>query len=485
MPEKILLITPPYHCGVLESAGSWMPLGMVYVAGSLQNSGYDVKIYDAMTKFHTFEDIEKVISEFSPDAVGTAAYTSSLNDAISILRIAKKVNSSIITMLGGIHSNFCWEEILQKDGDIIDFIVRGEGEITTTELLKEVFAGRTPDVQGIAYSRDGKITVTKERPLIKDLDDLPAAWNLVEWKDYSFKTKKNSTLAVVSSSRGCTQKCTFCSQRLFWKEKWRSRSPENFVSELEYLNSTYGVDVAMIADETPTFDRKRWEKILDLLIEKDLDIEILMETRVDDILRDRDIIDKYTRAGILHIYVGAESASQDTLDRYNKNLKIEQSKEAIDLINNAGIISETSFVLGMPDETSSSIEAAVKLAKYYNPDLAFFLAIAPWPYSDIYKELAPFIEEFDYSKYNLIEPIVKPINMTREEFNKQLLKAFREFYMDKLSTIEEMSEFKKNYMIDVTRLLINDSYLANQMKGEMPPQAKKFMERYLKEIIAT
>ena len=52
--------------------------------------------------------------------------------------------------------------------------------------------------------------------------------------------------------------------------------------------------------------------------------------------------------------------------------------------------------------------------------------------------------------------------------------------MDKLSTIEEMSEFKKNYMIDVTRLLINDSYLANQMKGEMPPEAKKFMEKYIK-----
>jgi len=480
MPKKVLLITPPYHCGVLESAGSWMPLGMVYVAGSLQKSGYEVKIYDAMTKFHTFDDIKKYITEYSPDAVGTAAYTSSLYDAISVLQIAKEVNSSIITMLGGIHSNFCWEEILQKEGKIIDFIVRGEGEITTTELLNNVFTGKEPDVPGVAYIRHGKIVATKERPLIKDLDSLPAAWNLIEWKDYSFKTKKNSTLAVVSSSRGCTQKCTFCSQRLFWKEKWRGRSPENFVAELEYLNKTYGVDVAMIADETPTFERERWEKILDLLIEKKLDIEILMETRVDDILRDKDIMYKYSGAGILHIYVGAESASQDTLDRYNKNLKIEQSKEAIDLINNEGIISETSFVLGMPDETPSSIDAAIKLAKYYNPDLAFFLAIAPWPYSDIYKELAPYIEEFDYSKYNLIEPIVKPVNMTREELNKHLLRAFREFYMDKLSTIEEMSEFKKNYMIDVTRLLINDSYLANQMRGEMPPEAKKFMEKYIK-----
>ncbi len=482
MSKRVLLITPPYHCGVLESAGTWIPLGMVYVAGSLQKAGYDVQIYDAMSKYDNYKDIKEHISEFDPDAVGTSAYTSSIHEAVAVCKIAKDVSADTITLLGGIHSNFCWEEVLCNDGSKVDYIIRGEGDIATTELLDCIFAEQNPDIPGIAYSRNGKITCTKERPLIKDLDSIPLAWDLVEWKDYSFKTKKNSTLAVVSSSRGCTQKCTFCSQRLFWKEKWRARSPKNFVSELEYLNNTYGVDVAMIADETPTFDRERWEIILDMLIEKDLDLELLMETRVDDILRDKDIINKYKEAGILHIYVGAESASQDTLDRYNKNLKVEQSKEAIDLINNAGIISETSFVLGMPDETPESIEDAIKLAKYYNPDLAFFLAIAPWPYSDIYKELAPYIEEFDYSKYNLVEPIVKPIAMTRNEFNKHLLSAFREFYMDKLGHIEEMSDFKKNYMIEVTRLLINDSYLSNQMGGEMPPNVRKFMEKYIGDV---
>lgn len=482
MSKRVLLITPPYHCGVLESAGTWMPLGLAYVAGTLQKAGYDVSIYDAMSKFDTFDDIRKQIEDFNPDAVGTAAYTSSIYDAVSVLRIAKEVNPEIITMLGGIHATFCWEELLKKDGSVVDYIIRGEGDIATTELLDCVFAGKKVDIPGIAYARNGKITCTIKRPLISDLDALPLAWNLVEWKDYSFKTKKNSILAVVSSSRGCTQKCTFCSQRLFWEEKWRARSPENFVSELVYLNSTYGVDVAMIADETPTYDRERWEKILDLLIEKDLDLELLMETRVEDILRDKDIISKYREAGILHIYVGAESASQDTLNRYNKNQKVEQSKEAIDLINNAGIISETSFVLGMPDDTPQSIDAAVKLAKYYNPDLAFFLAIAPWPYSDIYPELAPYIEEFDYSKYNLIEPIVKPTGMTREELNKHLLAAFKEFYMDKLGHLEEMSEFKKNYMIDVTKLLINDSYLSNQMKGEMPPNVRKLIEKYIRDV---
>src|SRR5574341_553154 len=173
MPEKVLLITPPYHCGVLESAGTWMPLGMVYVAGSLQNAGYDVRIYDAMSKFHTFNDIRKDIENYHPDVVGTAGYTSSLYDAIGVLRIAKETDHGIITFLGGIHSNFCWEEILQKEKNTVDYIIRGEGEITTTELLDHIFAGKSPDIPGIAYAREGKIIATGQRALISDLDALP------------------------------------------------------------------------------------------------------------------------------------------------------------------------------------------------------------------------------------------------------------------------------------------------------------------------
>jgi hypothetical protein len=72
--------------------------------------------------------------------------------------------------------------------------------------------------------------------------------------------------------------------------------------------------------------------------------------------------------------------------------------------------------------------------------------------------------------------------MTREEVNEHLLRAFKDFYMEKLSKIEEMSEFKKNYMIEVTRLLINDSYLSSQMKGEMPLKVKQFIEKYINNV---
>jgi anaerobic magnesium-protoporphyrin IX monomethyl ester cyclase len=264
---------------------------------------------------------------------------------------------------------------------------------------------------------------------------------------------KDSVLAIVSSSRGCSQLCSFCSQQLFWQRSWRGRSAENFIGELEHLREKYGVDVVMIADETPTLSRERWERILDLKMERGLDTKLLLETRVDDILRDEDIMWKYQKAGVDHIYVGVESPSQATLDIFKKNIKVEESRRALDLINEHGMVTETSF-----------------------PDLAFFLAIAPWPYSEIYPDLKPYVESHDYSKYNLVEPVIKPKNMTLEEVSKELGLASMNFYMHKISNLDKMSSAKREFMIKVIKLIAEDSYLAKDM-AEMPAAINKVLEQ--------
>ncbi len=480
--KRVMLITPPYHTGVVESAGTWLNLGFVYIAGSLRAAGYDVYIYDAMSYFHDYEEIAKKIENHNPDVVATTAITASINDCLKICGLSKKINPAIVTVIGGVHPTFCWEEMLKGHHDYVDYIVRGEGELTLPELLDCHFSGGAASkVEGIALWAKDRAVATPSREYIHDLDALPAAWDLIDWKIYSYRPKENSVLAIVSSSRGCTQQCSFCSQQLFWSRTWRARSPEKFVSEIEYLHETYGVNVFMLPDETPTFDRMRWERILALLVERRMDIELLMETRVEDILRDEDILWKYKEAGIAHIYVGVESTSQETLNRFKKDINVEESRLAISLINKEDIISETSFVLGMPEDTKESIEITVELAKYYSPDMAFFLAITPWPYAEIYGELEPYIEIRDYSKYNLIEPIVKPVSMTIDELRDELNKATRLFYMDKFLKLKSMSSFKRDYMLATMRLLMEHSCISHQMttvKDSMPEDIRRYIERF-------
>lgn len=471
--KKVILVTPCYHCGVLESAGRWLPLGFVYIAGHLRDAGFDVEIYDAMTKEHTLDDVRAHLEASKPDVVATTAYTSTYPAAVEILALAKEANPEVVIVMGGVHPTFMWEEILTEDSDIVDFVIRGEGEETFPELLATLEnGGELKSVRGIAFKLEGRPIATAERPFVADLDKLKPAWDLVDWPDYVYFASNHQRLAIISTSRGCQFGCTFCSQQLFWQKTWRARKPESVLAELEMLRDRYGVKVVMFADEYPTLDRPRWEKLLDLIIESELGMEILIETRVDDIIRDEDILDKYKAAGISHIYVGAEAATQERLDIFKKNAEVKLSKKAIDLINETDIITETSFVLGMPDETPESIRKTIELAKHYSADMTFFLAIGPWPYSEIYPQLESYVTTKDYSKYNFMTPVVKPKAMTLGEVQEALDQAHLEFYMSKMKQLPRLSPFKRKYMRDVF-VILKDSCIGDLIKKITLPEAMK------------
>lgn len=480
--KRVALVTVPYHSGVVESAGTWLNVGFVYIAGALREAGYEVDYYDAMALWHNEDQIRQRLEDFRPDVVCTSAFTAAIVAATKLLRLAKTIDPEIVTVIGNVHATFCYPEMLKTDGDAIDFVVRGEGERTLPELLACLNAGDDPaKVAGIAFERDGGVIATRSAPFIRDLDALPTAWDLVEWPIYTYRAKKNSRLAIISTARGCMEDCSFCSQKLFWRRGWRARSAENVVAELEMLHQTYGVNVAMLADEIPTLDRQRWERILDLMIERQPGVRLLMETRVDDIVRDADIMDRYALAGVEHIYVGVEAGKQATLDLFKKGSKAEDSRRAIEIINQADIVSETSFVLGMPDDTPETFQEAVELAKEYNPDMAFFLAIAPWPYADLYPQLKDHVAVKDYSQYNLVAPVVKPNNMSLEEVERELGRASRNFFMHKFQNLGELSTWKQEFMLAVFDILINHSYLSGQMQemaaGQRMPEAVKDMLR--------
>ncbi|KNZ70525.1 radical SAM protein [Thermincola ferriacetica] len=479
---KVMLVTPDYHSGVVESAGRWPHIGFVYIAGELRKRGFDVIIYDAMSKGHDLVRITEEIKKIKPDVVATTAFTASMPAAAELLYRAKKCHPAVVTVIGGIHPTFLYEEVLNGH-PFIDYVVRYEGEYTMPELLEAHFGQRPlAEVKGIAYRLNGQVVVTELRPYIEDLDTLVPAWDLLDWEDYTFYVYPGSRLGIISTSRGCQHDCGFCSQHKFWQRTWRARSVESVTSEIEHLVKEYGVEIFFISDEYPTADRERWEKILDWLIDKQLGAMFLIETRVDDIIRDEDIMHKYRQAGIIHIYVGIEATSQENLDIFNKGIVADDSKRALDIIHAHGIVSETSFVLGIPQETKASIKRTLETAIRYNPDFAHFLLLAPWPYADMYKDLKQYIVTADYARYNLVEPVIKPARMTTDELFMQVLKCYQKFYFGKIAEWATLKDgFKKRYAIQSMKAIMENSFLKEHVLklGSIPKSVEKLLKTWV------
>ena len=484
--SKILFVTPPYHCGIVEIAGRWIPLNFVYLAGVARQAGLVAEIYDAMTKDHGYPEIEQRFRGSMADYVATTALTSTINDAIKTLELAKSIKPDTITILGGVHPTFMYEEVL-KSSPAVDYIVCGEGEDTLRQLLTVLEAGGDPaTVPGLAFRQGDSIVKTPKRCFMESIDDLPAAWDLLDWQDYTYFVIPNSRLGAISTSRGCDHDCIFCSQQKFWEKSWRARDPRKVADELEYLYKTFEVNVFLITDEYPTRDKVRWEAFLDLLIAKELPIYLLMETRATDIIRDQEIIGKYRKAGIIYISIGIEATDQATLDFFKKDAHVDEAKQALALISDHGIVSEASFMLGLPDETTASVKRTFQLAQQYNPDIANFLAVTPWPYADMYADVRQDIRQWDYAKYNLVDPIIEPKKMSMLQVEVAIVDCYRKFYMGKIIEVMTMKDdFRRGYLIRFTKLFMGSSFIVKKMGigmlGKIPAKVEEMRMKFKTE----
>ena len=472
LPKRLLVTAPSRGWGV-QVVGTWPPLHLVYLAGAARAAGALPRIYDAMNEEHTEEQIRAEIARFKPDYVLAYDYlpvtgaisTASLPASIALLKLAKEIDPEVVTLLGGPHPSFLFKEVLESAAGVIDFVIRGEGEATLAALIEALRDGTAAAVKGIAYRDGGRVVVNPGREQILDLDQLTPAWDLLRWETYNYRVSPGGRMASILTSRGCEMSCSFCSQRLFWRGAWRARKPEKVIEEIVHLKEQFDVRVFTLIDAYPTRDRARWERLLDLLIEKDLGLHFLMETRVEDIVRDADILDKYRKAGIIHVYMGAESGDDAVLESLNKGIEMKTTKQALDLLRAAGIVSEASFMIGFPQETWESIAHTIDSAIYLNPDVAVFPIVTPWPYTPMYKEMHDRIRVFDYAKYNLVTPIIEPFEMTLEEVTEALAKCYIGFYGHKVREVLALEPgFKRDYLLSAFHLMMKDQCSAFNTK---------------------
>jgi len=193
----------------------------------------------------------------------------------------------------------------------------------------------------------------------------------------------------------------------------------------------HDVGFFILADEEPTIHRKKFIAFCEELIRRKLPVLWGINTRVTDILRDEKLLPMFREAGLIHVSLGTEAAAQLKLDRFNKETTIAQNKKAIQLLRDAGIVTEAQFIVGLENETAETLEETYRMARDWNPDMANWAMYTPWPFSDLFQELGDKVEVFDFEKYNFVTPIMKPEAMGRAELLDRVMSNYRRFFMNK------------------------------------------------------
>lgn len=413
-------------------SASWPPLGILYLASTLEKTGIDVSVLDQPAKGFTVEEVVNWVRREDPDILGFSTFSSSGRSAAVISNEVKEINPNLIVIFGGYYATFNADRILRKYPSV-DIIVKGEGENTAVDLVDTLKRGsHLKDVLGIAYRDGDNIFSTPNRPLIKDLNSLPFPDRTLLDVEYQsmidgakIATKKFTSIL---SSRGCTHRCRFCSAQKGACNVWRPRSIENTIEELCHLASE-GYKQFIFVDDSLTLNQKRVIKLCKRIRAEKLDMEWFCEGRVDN--SSYETLREMSQAGCKVIFFGIESANQRILDYYNKQITPHQSQKAVTTARKAGIdLIVGSFILGAPHETQLEIQNTLEFAKQLPIDIPQLNILEAYPGTDIWNELTMrgVLNEEDFWETGIRVPEICKSAVPYQDIQRMIRDALNDFF---------------------------------------------------------
>ena len=384
--ERIMLVYPQTRGGRGQRFVMMQPLGISYLAAVLRDR-YEVRLLDASIlgvdqvrldppEFEIRglapEEVQKRIEAYDPDVLGVSCVFSPQYPLVQeTIRRAKRANPDLITVTGGTHPSFLAEGVLQETPEL-DFVVIGEAEESFPQLLEAIEKGGGYDeIDGLAWRDGDEIRRQPKKKFIKDLDSLPfPARDLLDMKLYERACithgvfQDQNMAASICSSRGCPRGCLYCSSCVFWGHKFRPRTPENVLDEIEELVTRYGVDEIQFEDDNLTLRPERAKKIFRGMIERGFTLKFSLPNGVALNTIDDEMVRLMREAGCYEVYLPFESGNERVLKKVmNKRwANIEKSLEAGELFRRYGIRTMAYFMMGLPGETLQEMEDTYRLA---------------------------------------------------------------------------------------------------------------------------
>ena len=396
---KVLFINPPQSAPAeFQYCNIKTPLGFIYMAGVLEEHGFEVRILDCPLDHAThtpvdastirigtaLPEIEALVRDFAPAVIGVGcAYSAFESDSFALIDHLKEWAPATPVVVGGAHTSANPAYVLRNPH--IAVAVIGEGETTMLEIAQAIRDGRPlTDIRGTAVSIDGQIRLNPPRDYIQDLDSLHPAWHLLDLPAY-FRHPANSdaTLRTNSvdlvTSRGCPGRCVFCSIVTVWGRGWRSHGARHVVDEIEMLVRQHGARQFRFQDDNLTLNRDRILEICDEIVRRKLDIRWDTPNGVAIWTLDEEVLLKMRQAGCYRLTFGIESGSARTQKYIGKIVSEDKIRHLVRCCHKFRIWACGTFIIGFPDETLEDIRETERMILTSGINFAFIYIAQPLP----------------------------------------------------------------------------------------------------------
>lgn len=359
---KVVMVNPS---GYRASYESFTPLGLLSLATVVHNQACDIEMevidmfkehalrkqdYNRSVEVNIEEDVHCIL-ERKPDVVGIYAMFNTLLTILLLAQRIRELEPGVKIMLGGPQASVAADAIL-KNCPYIDAVGLGEGETTIIDICRAVVKNDFSNVMGVAYRNQDEVICRYANSLIEDLDTL----SMIDLDLYSYPISDMLSLDV---GRGCPFSCNFCSTKLFWKQKYRIKSPKRIFEEIKFYHEKYGIKQFPIVHDLFTLNKEAVKEFCDLMIENKLDVTWTCSSRIDTV--DEILLRKMSEAHCVNIFFGVESGSARIQKVIHKNLDLQKIPGLYKLCKEIGMGTTFAFVYSFPQETRNDISDTFNL----------------------------------------------------------------------------------------------------------------------------
>lgn len=384
---------------------NFINLGLAYIGGVLLQNNVNVKVYDQAIYHYTNEQLADYLKDNSFDLILVSFLAGRYKVTVEpLLEVIDKHKKEAWIIGGGHGCAPCPEYMLNNSK--INIVCTGEGENVVLNILNCKLYGKSLyDVKGIAFKDFGKVIINPRSKPIYDLDSLPLpAWDLFDMDVYTNNIKlagmtENDKCFPIISSRGCTNRCSFC----YRMEKGiRVRDLNSVINEIKILHDKYLVNYLFFFDELFIYTKQRIFDFIKALEKNNLNILYSVNCRVD--VFDEEIAQALKDSGCMLNNIGFESTDQHVLDLMGKHVKVEQNYKAAEICKKVGLPTGLNTLWGLPGDSFKTL-----------------------------KSNANFIREFNqYAQVRMIKPVVPYVGtpLLTEAVNRGFIQKEEQFYDD-------------------------------------------------------